>query len=147
MRYLQDFLSACLVRFLSLGAVLDVGPLVAVFTRLSKISSSPSVKLPLGWMRNDLLESLLRLLHGSVPCMLSTSDMSLPSSWRSSASARSSFVLNFPIWKIQQILQCFVSQVFYVWHSVNVIVWGVSVWHDVTKVSEAWEIRYLQLGY
>lgn len=94
---LHDFLSACLVRFLSLGAVL-VGPLVAVFTRLSRISSSPSVKLPLGWPpKRERLVSLRCRRHGRVPCMLSTSDMSLPRSWRNSASALSSFVRNLPI--------------------------------------------------
>lgn len=40
---LHDFLSAFRVRFRSRGCVLVPGALVAVFTRLSKISSSPSV--------------------------------------------------------------------------------------------------------
>ena len=46
MYYSHDFLSACLVlvRFLSLGVDLRLGA-VAVFTKLSKISSSPSVML------------------------------------------------------------------------------------------------------
>lgn len=35
----------------------------------------------------------------ALPCMLSTSEISLPSNCRSSASARSSFERNFPIWK------------------------------------------------
>lgn len=95
--YLRDFLSACLVLFLSLGAVLGDGPFVAVLTRLSSISSSPSVKFPLILVfRNDLFPSLRVLRHGKVPCKLSTSDISLPSNCRSSASALSSFVLNFP---------------------------------------------------
>lgn len=100
---LHDFLSACLVLFLSLGAVLE-GPFVAVFTKLSKISSSPSsVRLPLAWPNIDLVLSLFCRLHGKVPCKLSTSDMSLPSSCLNSASALSSFVLNLPIYKIMHV--------------------------------------------
>lgn len=95
-KHLQDFLSACLVLFLSRGAVLE-DPLVAVFTRLSSISSSPSVILPLAGLINNLLPSLRVLLQGNVPCMLSTSDISLPNSCLSSASALSSFDLNLPI--------------------------------------------------
>lgn len=109
----HDFLSACLVLFLSRGAILE-GPLVAVFTRLSSISSSPSVKLPLVLPRNDLLPSLRVLLNGNVPWKLSTSERSLPSSCLSSASARSSFVLNLPTCDCGDVgLMCHLSHLVY----------------------------------
>lgn len=45
--HLQDLRSACLVLLRSRGVVLVVGVFVAVFTKDSNSSSTPSAKLPL----------------------------------------------------------------------------------------------------